>query len=422
LIEARGFGKGKIARPAGKREAAAVSGLGRRFPQGILAPPFPTRMKVPLRHLTTIVLAVGLCHCDSVARLFDQLRCGPGDWRERAAGLGTRIAPASERSTDPASLDAVFPAAKVNGHIVHENRRTEGVGVPVVGWKSTSPVGQKRGKFLLPNGLPYNLTATLSFGASKTPVWHFDKRWTHDNLTIGSTTHTLAADWTAPNAFYWEMCELDDLLIQNVILPDRFTEETGIYFVTPYDPDKIPVVFVHGLVSSPDAFKNLINELAPEPWFREHYQIWLYNYPTGNPWIYSGMHFREKMREATAYARTKGHDRQLNRMVVVAHSMGGLIARSSVTDPEPHLRRVFQAADRTPEIHASHPAADPRRHALRAFGRAGPRDFHGGPASRQPDGESPDLDVDFQAHPPAENPDRRAARHHPFGDGRRSSR
>ena len=75
------------------------------------------------------------------------------------------------------------------------------------------------------------------------------------------------------------MCDLDDLKIQNVILPERFMEETGIYFVTPYDPNKIPLVFVHGLVSSPDAFKNMINELAPEPWFREHYQIWLYNYP-----------------------------------------------------------------------------------------------------------------------------------------------
>ena len=79
------------------------------------------------------------------------------------------------------------------------------------------------------------------------------------------------------------MCELDDLKIQNVILPDRYMEETGIYFVQPYDPDKIPLVFVHGLVSSPDAFKNMINELAPEPWFRQNYQIWLYNYPTGNP-------------------------------------------------------------------------------------------------------------------------------------------
>jgi hypothetical protein len=110
-------------------------------------------------------------------------------------------------------------------------------------------------------------------------------------------------------------------------------EETGIYFVTPYDPKKIPIVFVHGLVSSPDAFKNMINELVPEPWFRQNYQIWLYNYPTGNPWIFSSMKFREVMGEACAYARSNGGPGRLNEMVICAHSMGGLLTHSSVVDP-----------------------------------------------------------------------------------------
>ena len=270
---------------------------------------------------------------DAAAKLFDQLRCGPDGWDSRAAAIGTRMAAPGARDTALPALDTVFPASKVNGHDVHNHRITEGVGVPLVGWKKTSPVGQKRKKFLLPNGLPYNLTAVLAFDRSSAPVWHFEKRWRQEDIRIGDATHTLAADWTAPNSFYWQMCDLDDLKIQNVILPERYMEESGVYFITPYDPEKIPVVFVHGLVSSPDAFKNMINELAPEPWFRERYQIWLYNYPTGNPWIFSSMKFRELMREACTYARSKGHDRNLNRMVVVSHSMGGLITRSSVTDP-----------------------------------------------------------------------------------------
>lgn len=270
----------------------------------------------------------------SVAKLFDQLRCGPDGWDSRAAAIGTRIAPPDPRQTDLSNLDVVFPASSVNGSVVKVRRTTEGVGVPLVGWKKTSPVGQKRDKFLLPNGLPYNLTATLEFDAPGQPLWYFGKRWRQDDIQVGPATHTLAADWSAPNNFYWRMCDLDDLKIQNVILPDRYMEESGVYFVTPYDPEKIPVVFVHGLVSSPDAFKNMVNELSPEPWFRERYQIWLYNYPTGNPWLYSAVKFRELMREACAYARTKGHDRNLDRMVIVAHSMGGLISRSSVTDPK----------------------------------------------------------------------------------------
>lgn len=269
----------------------------------------------------------------AVAKLFDQLRCGPDGWDTRAAAIGTRIGDPSEQDVDPRRIDVLFPAALVNGHVVREHKTTDGVGVPLVGWKKTSPVGKKRDPYLLPNGLPYQVSATLDFSKPGPPAWRFVKRWKNDDTVIGGSKHTLAADWTAANRFYWNMCDLDNLKIQNVLLPDRFMEETGIYFVTPYDPDKIPIVFVHGLVSSPDAFKNMINELAPEPWFRENYQIWLYNYPTGNPWIYSSMKFREKMREAIAYARTKGPDHNLNRMVLVAHSMGGLVSRSSVTNP-----------------------------------------------------------------------------------------
>jgi hypothetical protein len=90
---------------------------------------------------------------------------------------------------------------------------------------------------------------------------------------------------------------------------------------------------IHGLKSSPDAFRYIINDLSPEPWFREKYQVWLFNYPTGNPWLYTGIRFREYMNNAHKFALTKGDDRNLKKMVVLAHSMGGLITRSSVTDP-----------------------------------------------------------------------------------------
>ena len=168
-----------------------------------------------------------------------------------------------------------------NGNARSPDDRREWASRSSVG-RRPRPVGAPRKPYLLPTGLPYNVTATLSFSGNDAPAWRFSKRWLQDDIKIGNTSHTLAADWTAPNAFYWKMCDLDDLKIQNVILPGRFSEETGLYFLQPYDPDKIPLVFVHGLVSSPDAFKNMINDLAPHPWFRENYQVWLFNYPTGN--------------------------------------------------------------------------------------------------------------------------------------------
>jgi len=291
----------------------------------------------------------------AVARLFDQLRCGPGDWNARAARLGTRIAEASDTQVKLENLDSVFPASKVGMRQVSHHQITQGVGLPVVGWKKTTAVGVKREPHLLPGGLPYNITSILEFNGAGTPAWRFSKRWLHNDVTIGKVEHTLAADWTASNVFYWQMCELDDLKIQSVILPDRFSEEIGLYFLQPYDPKKIPLVFVHGLVSSPDAFKNIINDLAPEPWFRERYQVWLFNYPTGNPWLYSGMRFRQEVHAASAFARTQGDDTYLNQMVIVGHSMGGLVSRSSVTDPG---TRFYDAVFNTPlkKLRVSNPS------------------------------------------------------------------
>ena len=280
----------------------------------------------------------------AVSILFDKLRCGPGDWSTRAQAFGTAISKPSPTNESPQDFNALFPASEVKIHNEDSHKRTTGLGIPAVGWTSTSPVGQPRPQFYPPTGQPRNVTAVLDF-STETPQWHFPKRWIKDNFKIAGTKHHLAADWTAPIDFYWYMSDLDDLRIQNVLIPERFTHETGIFFLEPYDPEKIPVVMVHGLVSSPDAYRDVINELSPEPWFRENYQIWLYNYPTGTPWLYSAMKFRQNMKQAIAYARSKGSAANPDQMVILSHSMGGLLTRAAITDPS---LKLYNAHYNTP--------------------------------------------------------------------------
>lgn len=269
----------------------------------------------------------------AIAKLFDQVRCGSGTWDERTAAVGTRVAPADADTFDPAVMDALFPASAVGTGKLHTRQTTAGLGLALAGWKKTTPLGIERPPFLPPTGIPYLATATLDFSRPAAPAWKIHKRWDVEGTRIGGLNHTLAADWTAPNAFYWEMCDLDGLGLGNILLPDRFTEEIGLYFLQPYDPEKIPLVLVHGLVSSPGAFKHTLNTLAPEPWFRQNYQVWLFNYPTGSPWPYSAAKFRGMLGRAVAYAHTQGHTRNLNRMLIIGHSMGGVVAHSSIVDP-----------------------------------------------------------------------------------------
>jgi hypothetical protein len=93
----------------------------------------------------------------------------------------------------------------------------------------------------------------------------------------------------------------------------------------PYDPDRIPLVFVHGLISTPRMWRNVINELETDPVLRERYQCLVFAYPTGNPPLYSALRLREEL--------AKFHHQYPNARdcVLVGHSMGGILSRTQVT-------------------------------------------------------------------------------------------
>jgi pimeloyl-ACP methyl ester carboxylesterase len=100
----------------------------------------------------------------------------------------------------------------------------------------------------------------------------------------------------------------------------------------PYEPGKIPVIFVHGLFSSPRAWVQTINELRDSPAIASRYQFWVFLYPTGLPIPASAL----RLRGSLAWAREAldpGHtDKALDRMVLVGHSMGGILSKMMVQD------------------------------------------------------------------------------------------
>ena len=55
---------------------------------------------------------------------------------------------------------------------------------------------------------------------------------------------------------------------------DKLKDKAGLYLVEPYQPGKIPVVLVHGLLSSPLTWAPLFNDLMADPKLRQRYQFW----------------------------------------------------------------------------------------------------------------------------------------------------
>jgi pimeloyl-ACP methyl ester carboxylesterase len=90
---------------------------------------------------------------------------------------------------------------------------------------------------------------------------------------------------------------------------------------------KIPVVLVHGTLSSPVTWAELGNELGGDPRIRERFQIWLFLYDTGNPIGYSAGRLRAALTATVKEFDPAGKDPALQRMVVIGHSQGGLLTK-----------------------------------------------------------------------------------------------
>jgi pimeloyl-ACP methyl ester carboxylesterase len=100
----------------------------------------------------------------------------------------------------------------------------------------------------------------------------------------------------------------------------------GIYFLEPYDPRKVPVLFVHGAGGHPGNWSALIAHLD-----RDRFQPWLVYYPTAPRLEQTAM----SLDRWVQYLYVQYH---YPRMAVVAHSMGGLVARA-------FINRVITAND-----------------------------------------------------------------------------
>ncbi|ADB16957.1 hypothetical protein Psta_2287 [Pirellula staleyi DSM 6068] len=191
---------------------------------------------------------------------------------------------------------------------------------------------------------------------SATPVLRFRACEPHE-LPAGEGASTLAsqAELTFYNPHQHPAGEADDpariaqnlsaaQLIQLQSSPRTyfagFVEPAGgvssaeLDFVTPYQPGKIPVVLIHGLYSDPLSWADMSNDLRSVPEFNAQYQLWTFRYPTGQGFLQSATALRRELRAAVELLDPEHSDPALRQMILVGHSMGGLVAKLQITHSE----------------------------------------------------------------------------------------
>ena len=123
------------------------------------------------------------------------------------------------------------------------------------------------------------------------------------------------------------------LLATASLLDAEFAPEAyGMFMVEPYDPNKIPVVMVHGLWDGPATWAHMINDLAATRDLHDNYQFWFYSYPTAQPFWVSANQFRKDLKAIRAEVDPQRNNPAMDEMVLIGHSMGGLISMLQTID------------------------------------------------------------------------------------------
>ncbi len=154
--------------------------------------------------------------------------------------------------------------------------------------------------------------------------------------TVGSPPMPIESDLTTPLAYMWSRTDLNRYRWTGLLRPGNAADRAGLMLIRPYEPGKIPVVMVHGLASSPLAWVAMVNDLLLDPRIQEHYQFMLYMYPTGIPIPIAAAGLRETLQQAEQTFRLDGGkpDPAYSKMVLLGHSMGGLLSHAMAADSD----------------------------------------------------------------------------------------
>lgn len=231
-----------------------------------------------------------------------------------------RFQPASNAVWAPNYFTSFVEADQVKEKLIKKENHQEGIGGALVGVRTVNPPE----KFAPAKGITAAVTATLDFHANNATL-ALRRPAKQPTASVEGKVRPLNADFSGPISYYEPPANLLLVSLMGALRAAHYEKKTGLYFLQPYDPERIPVVFVHGLISTPFSWVQTINGLLADPEIRKHYQFWVFAYPTGNPVLYSALRLREELAKADKlYPNHKGY-------VLVGHSMGGLLSQAQVT-------------------------------------------------------------------------------------------
>jgi pimeloyl-ACP methyl ester carboxylesterase len=299
-----------------------------------------------LSRLLICVLVSGCAHTVAVSYLAKS-QIDPDFTKPEMLWDGQRVQVEWESSVQAESFkyltkcDQVLLADSIHEKGLRHEYKVAGKGTPLVIYDKNPEITPQEKHY--PNsGIVLGLTAVEETRPGRPPLLKLYDPFDPTVVRSAGGPDPIAADYTATLAVLFSHArKVAGSSFEAFIRPDNPRFATGIYLIHPYDPNKIPILFIHGLLSSPLSWQNLTNELCSDPKILEHYQPWFFLYPTGEPILESAAQLREELERTRHLFDPSGTAVASRHLVVVAHSMGGLLARTLVSDSGDAIWNAF---------------------------------------------------------------------------------
>lgn len=212
-----------------------------------------------------------------------------------------------------------------------------GVGISVVGQRANH--GTEQDRYYPPEGIFRPLTllpVALDFSDPVLPVLTLRAvapladHSLHTGWTFGRNHYALNYDPAAAYLCLVEVAVVDKLEQSGLFNADKVEDKFGIYAIEPLRQDKVPILMIHGLNSSPLIWRRLSWAILSEPKLAARYQVWHAFYPSGPPPFFNAMRLRQRTDELLKHISPDMQALAANNMVLIGHSMGGIISKTFV--------------------------------------------------------------------------------------------
>jgi pimeloyl-ACP methyl ester carboxylesterase len=242
---------------------------------------------------------------------------------------------------DASFFDRVIATDSISGKGVVEKKR-DGYGATLVGVREKLPGREEEFEFYLDKGLFLPVTLTLESpippkdGRESPPVTRVPislrNPLLQQTVSVGQRQFPLAANYSAPLEV---LLDGDNEFLEGLggfIKAEKRREESGMFLSEPYDPNRIPVILTHGLVSVPIIWRDLIPQMLSDSDLASRYQFIVFTYPSSYYVVESAHLFRTELAKLRAKYDPDGNDPLSNNIVAMGHSMGGVLTHMAVAE------------------------------------------------------------------------------------------